>query len=102
VLLCVRAPVGIVNITDRKIAIGRGLCALDPLADMSVEFLYHWLTAFQNNFIEQATGTTFIAITMDVVRQQLVPIPPIAEQIKLIGAVERGFLHLKEIAENLN
>jgi type I restriction enzyme S subunit len=102
VLLCVRAPVGIVNITDREIVIGRGLCAIAPLADMSVDFLYHWLTAFQNNFIEQATGTTFIAITTDVVRQQFIPIPPIAEQTKLIETVESGFMYLKKIAENLN
>jgi hypothetical protein len=46
--------------------------------------------------------TRFAAITTDVVRQQLVPIPPIAEQMKLIESVERGFLHLKEIAENIN
>ena len=63
VLLCVRAPVGIVNITDREITIGRGLCAVSPLGDISVEFIFHWLTALQNKFIEQATGTTFIAIT---------------------------------------
>lgn len=29
ILLCVRAPVGKINFTDRNICIGRGLCALD-------------------------------------------------------------------------
>ena len=29
-LLCVRAPVGVLNITQRKICIGRGLCVLKP------------------------------------------------------------------------
>ena len=30
ILLCVRAPVGVVNITKNQICIGRGLCALTP------------------------------------------------------------------------
>ena len=102
VLLCVRAPVGIVNITNRKIAIGRGLCALSPLCDMSVEFLFHLLTAFQDSFIEQATGTTFIAITTDVVRQQLVPLPPLAEQRHIVSAIESAFAFIDEIEQNKN
>jgi type I restriction enzyme S subunit len=102
VLLCVRAPVGIANITSRTIAIGRGLCALSPLGNISVEFLFHWLTALQSSFIEQATGTTFIAITADVVRQQFVPIPPFIEQRRIIETVENGLSYLKGIAESLN
>ena len=35
VLLCVRAPVGYPNITNRKICIGRGLCALYAKKDIS-------------------------------------------------------------------
>ncbi|GHT16738.1 hypothetical protein FACS18942_08900 [Planctomycetales bacterium] len=102
VLLCVRAPVGIVNITDREIAIGRGLCAVSPLAEMSAKFLFHWLNAFQSDFIAQATGTTFIAITTEVVKQQIVPVPPIAEQAKILALIENGYLQLSEIVEKLN
>ena len=102
VLLCIRAPVGVVNITDREIAIGRGLCAVTPLTGMSVEFVFHWLTGFQNDFIEQATGTTFMAITTDVVRQQIAPLPPLAEQERIIIAVDTTFKWLNEITANLN
>jgi len=102
VLLCVRAPVGIVNITDRKISIGRGLCAVNPLGNISVKFIFYWLTAFQNAFIEQATGTTFIAITADVVRQHIVPIPPLAEQRRIVETIEQGLGTFNEIALNIN
>ena len=102
VLLCVRAPVGTVNITKRKIAIGRGLCALSPLGGISVEFLFHWLTAFQSDFISQATGTTFIAITTEVVRQQLIPIPPITEQHRIVVTIENSLTYLNEITKNIN
>jgi len=102
VLLCIRAPVGIVNIVDREIAIGRGLCALTPLGDISVEFVFHWLTAFQYSFVEQATGTTFVAITTEVVRQQIIPLPPLSEQKRIVKSLENGFEILDEIITNLD
>ena len=101
VLLCVRAPVGIVNITNREIAIGRGLCSLTSLGVISVEFLFYWLAALKQSFIEQATGTTFQAITTDVVRQQVVPVPPLAEQKRIIMAVENAYAILDVILSNI-
>jgi type I restriction enzyme S subunit len=101
-LLCVRAPVGIVNITNRKVAIGRGLCSLKPFMEISVDFLFYWLTAFQNNFIEQATGTTFIAITSEIVKQQLIPLPPLPEQHRIVEAIKSIHEQLNEIVKNLN
>jgi type I restriction enzyme S subunit len=102
VLLCVRAPVGAVNITNRIIAIGRGLCSLSPLGGISVNFLFYWLTAFKKKFIEQATGTTFVAITTDIVKSQSVPIPPLAEQQRIVTAIEATFQQLKQIADSLS
>jgi len=101
VLLCVRAPVGVVNITERQIAIGRGLCSLTPLLGISSDFVFHWLTAFQQSFIEQATGTTFQAITTDVVCQQIVPLPPLAEQQRIVAAIEAAFEQLDRVTEEL-
>src|SRR5690554_404662 len=40
-LMCVRAPVGDINITKREICIGRGLCALKPLNEISVDLMYY-------------------------------------------------------------
>ena len=89
VLLCVRAPVGKVNITDRELCIGRGLCAIIPLAGMPLLFAYYLLAAYENIFVKQATGTTFIAITAETVKNQLIPMPPLAEQQRIADLIER-------------
>ncbi len=53
ILLCVRAPVGVVNITKRKICIGRGLCALTPLED-NTGFYFYLLQTLQDSFLKFA------------------------------------------------
>ena len=88
VLLCVRAPVGKVNIVSRQICIGRGLCAITPLCGMSVEFIFNWLTAFEDAFNNMATGSTFKAISKEIVYNQAIPLPPLAEQKRIVEKIE--------------
>ena len=88
VLLCVRAPVGTVNITDRELCIGRGLCSIKPLAGMTDKFTLYALRCLKNEFIRQATGTTFVAITGEVVKNQVIPLPPLEEQHRIVAKIE--------------
>ena len=90
VLLCVRAPVGIVNVTERDICIGRGLAGIaniSSISSISTDFIYYWLQAYKNEFISKATGTTFVSITGDVIQNQLIPLPPLSEQERIISAI---------------
>ena len=88
VVLCVRAPVGIVNITERNICIGRGLCGINTFSGMDPKFVMYILRGFENAFIKKASGTTFIAITSKVVNDQPFPLPPLEEQKRIVSKIE--------------
>ena len=96
VLLCVRAPVGKVNITKHEICIGRGLCSIIPLGNMLSDFVYYFLLNYESILTKQATGTTFIAVTGEVVKNQLFPVPPIQEQIRIVAKIEELIPHIDE------
>ena len=101
ILLCVRAPVGEVNITPRDICIGRGLASISPLGKITSDFIFYWIKAFKQSLEAKATGTTFIAITTDVVKSVLIPIPPINEQLRIINAIKNYYSLIEIIQKNL-
>ena len=102
VLLCVRAPVGEVNITNRDICIGRGLSSILPLDDIDSIFLFYWLKTFKKEFTNKSTGSTFSAITSDIVKNILLPVPPLNEQNKITKTITDMFDYLEHIEASLN
>ena len=62
ILLCVRAPVGKINLCDREICIGRGLASIKPYTEESLNYLYYILLNYEKYFMKKATGSTFKAI----------------------------------------
>ena len=89
VLLCVRAPVGYPNITNRKICIGRGLCALYAKKDINNTFLFYSLLGKQSHFEKNATGSTFKAISSKVISNTEIPLPPKSTQLSIVSELDK-------------
>ena len=100
ILLCVRAPVGIVNIVTRSVCIGRGLCALKPKKGNS-KFYFYWLQTLQDTFERKATGTTFKAISSETVKNECIALPPLAEQQRIVQKIDELFSTLDNIQKAL-
>lgn len=88
ILLCVRAPVGVVNVTNREICIGRGLTAINPFSAIDREFLYYYLITLKGYFVEKSTGSTFKAISQNTISAAPIPIPPLEEQRRIVEKLE--------------
>ncbi|UTD06445.1 restriction endonuclease subunit S [Treponema denticola] len=101
ILLCVRAPVGVVNITEREICIGRGLCSVYPKYRIQSEFWFYWLQCQKDTFEQKSTGTTFQAISIELIKNILIPLPPSSEQKRIVAKIEELFAQLDFITTTL-
>ena len=100
-LLCVRAPVGVVNITKQRICIGRGLCCLTPTKAINLDYAFYMLTTFQEKFELQSTGSTFKAISGSIIKNEQLWLPPLSEQHRIVAKIEELFAQLDKIEASL-
>ncbi|MFI7308625.1 restriction endonuclease subunit S [Streptomyces hygroscopicus] len=88
ILLSVRAPVGPTNLAPSQCAIGRGLASIRARSGISQQYLLHALRATTSTLAAKATGSTFTAVSGAIVRAHKIPLPPLAEQDRIVAALE--------------
>lgn len=95
VLISVRAPVGPTNYALERCGIGRGLAAIrsDTLCQ---RYIRHWLAATGHSLREKATGTTFEAITGDVLRHHVIPVPPSGVDETIVARIDELFAEVDD------
>ena len=101
ILLSVRAPVGPTNLAPCKVCIGRGLTAIRPSEVLLTRYVLLFFRYFEAQLASKGTGTTFKAITQDVVKNLEIPIPPIPEQECIVARIEELFSQLDAGVETL-
>lgn len=79
VLMSVRAPVGELNISDRVYGIGRGLCSIKS-KEISQRYLWYLLIKSKSDFSCFTTGSTFDAISIQILKSFISIIPSFSEQ----------------------
>lgn len=95
ILISVRAPVGPTNIAIETCAIGRGLAAIRPII-VERDFIRYYLKLTESELASKGTGTTFKAITKDVLQNNPIIIAPLNEQKRIVDKIEQLFSNLDE------
>lgn len=101
ILLSVRAPVGPTNLSPGTVCIGRGLTAIRPSEILNLRYLLHFFRYFEAQLQQKGTGTTFKAITQDIVKNLEVPIPSLEKQERIVARIEELFSKLDNGVETL-
>jgi type I restriction enzyme, S subunit len=94
ILISVRAPVGATNINRELSCIGRGLAAVHPNGGINSVFIFYLLQHYRNELEKKSTGTTFDAISGDVLRNLALITPPLNEQNRIVAKIEELFTQL--------
>lgn len=101
ILLSVRAPVGPTNLSPEKVCIGRGLSAIRPDERVNLKYLLHYFRYYQAQLELKGTGTTFSAITQEIVRNIEIPVPSLRDQECIANRIEELFSELDKGVETL-
>ena len=101
ILLSVRAPVGATNLSPTRVCIGRGLTAIRPSSELNLKYLLYFFRYFEVQLQIKGTGTTFKAITQDIVKNIDVPVPSLPEQQRIVAKIEELFSELDSGVETL-
>ena len=94
ILLSIRAPVGPTNLAPSECSIGRGLAAIRAI-EIEQKYILWALRASSDRLASQATGSTFEAVNGKQLASHLIPVPPLAEQRRIVAALED---HLSRLA----
>ena len=59
------------------------------------EYLYYFFVADKNVIKSSTTGSTMVHVSMENMKPRLIPIPPLAEQYRIVAKIEELFNELK-------
>lgn len=96
ILISVRAPVGPTNVASVRSGIGRGLAAVRAARFVEPRWLLNFLRFSEQKLAALGTGTTFAAITGDVLRDHVIPLAPLHEQRRIVARIDALFAEIAE------
>lgn len=88
VLYSSRAPIGYIAIAANDICTNQGFKSLVPAIEEINDYMYYCLIAVTPDIISRSSGTTFKEISGTGFGETLVPLPPLAEQKRIVAKIE--------------
>ncbi len=80
ILLTSRASIGDCAILKVVATTNQGFQSLIPLEKINNEFLYYLMLTLKNKLLELASGSTFLEVSPNKIKNLLIPLPPLNEQ----------------------
>ena len=101
VLFSSRAPIGYVAIAAQALTTNQGFKSFVPPDDLSSDYLYYYLKFAKHLALDLASGTTFKEISGQKAALIPLPLPPLAEQHRIVAKIEELFSELDKGVETL-
>lgn len=103
VLFSSRAPIGYVVIAEDTVTTNQGFKNLIPNTKLvSSEYIYYFLQNSRDLIRSLASGTTFLEISAKRFAAIPIPVPPLAEQKRIVKKIEELFAIIDKTVKYLN
>jgi type I restriction enzyme, S subunit len=101
VLFSSRAPIGYCAIASNPVTTNQGFKSLTLVGDIDPEFTYWYLRSAKDYVESQASGTTFAEISGSKIKELAFPLPPLAEQRRIVEKLDNLTAASREAATAL-
>ena len=91
VILSSRAPIGHLVINTEPMGTNQGCKGLIPRSQIEHKFLYFYLSSIVDLLNSLGTGATFKELSGGKLKEVTVPVPPLAEQQRIVGLLDEAF-----------
>jgi type I restriction enzyme, S subunit len=100
VILSTRAPIGHLVINTEPMGTNQGCKGLIPRDTIDSKFLYHYLCSIVGLLNSLGTGATFKELSGGKLKEVPIPIPPLAEQQRIVALLDEAFAGLDTAKAN--
>lgn len=96
VVIATRVGLGKVCLLGQDTAINQDLRGIIPqdTKTLSVRFLFWWLKTMADTIIAEGTGATVQGVKLPFVKSLQIPVPPLSEQMRIVGLLDEAFAGL--------
>jgi type I restriction enzyme S subunit len=94
------ATIGKLAIVGNELTTNQACCACTPCNEVYNLFLFYYLLASKYTLIELGSGGAQPNISREKLINFYMPIPPLAEQRRIVSAIESAFAVIDEIEQN--
>ena len=91
VILSSRAPIGHLVINTEPMATNQGCKGLIPQSQLHYKFLYYYLSSIVDLLNALGAGATFKELSGGKLKEVPIPLPPLAEQRRIVGVLDEAF-----------
>lgn len=102
VVIATRVGLGKVCLLGQDTAINQDLRGIVPRSEktMAVRYLYWWLKSIADVIVAEGTGATVQGVKLPFVKSLQIPVPPLAEQQRIVGLLDEAFEGLANAKAN--